>query len=119
MPKPGTLILLEHLGGAVGRVGAHETAFSNRDAQYNVSILAGWTDPADDEKNSAWTRKHGDILKGFATGAGYVNYMTGDESVERVRATYEANFQRLTEIKRKYDPTNFWSGNQNIAPSSK
>jgi len=119
MPKPGTLILLEHLGGAVGRVGAHETAFSNRDAQYNVSILAGWTDPADDEKNSAWTRKHGDVLKGFATGAGYVNYMTGDESAERVRATYEANFQRLTEIKRKYDPTNFWSGNQNIAPSSK
>ena len=42
--------------------------------------------------------------------------MTGDESAERVRATYEANFQRLTAIKKKYDPTNFWSGNQNIAP---
>jgi hypothetical protein len=116
MPKPGTMVLIEHLEGAVGRVGAHDTAFSNRSAKYNVSILAGWRDAADDQKNIAWTRSSGDTLKKFATGAGYVNYMTDDESAARVRATYEANFQRLVEIKQEYDPTNFFSGNQNIAP---
>ena len=116
MPRPGSMVLLEHMGGAVARVGEDATAFSNRRAQYNLSLLAGWPDAADDERNIAWTRSNGDELKKFATGAGYVNYMTGDESKERVRATYEANFQRLVAIKRKYDPDNFFSGNQNIVP---
>ena len=110
------MVLLEHMGGAVARVGEQATAFSNRKAMYNLSLLAGWPDAADDERNIAWTRSNGDALKKFATGAGYVNYMTGDESTERVRATYEANFQRLVAIKRKYDPDNFFSGNQNIVP---
>jgi len=116
LPRPGSMILLEHLGGAVGRVGEHATAFSNRSAKYNASILSSWVDAADDAKNIAWTRKFGDELKNFATGAGYVNYMSADESAERIRATYRANLERLRTVKRKYDPTNFFSGNQNIAP---
>jgi FAD/FMN-containing dehydrogenase len=116
LPRPGTMILLEHLEGAVARVGEHATAFSNRSAKYNVSILGSWVDAADDTKNIAWTRKFGDELKSFATGAGYVNYMSADESAERIRATYQANLERLRSVKRKYDPGNFFSGNQNIAP---
>jgi hypothetical protein len=116
LPPPGSMILVEHLGGAVSRVAEHETAFSNRTAQYNASVLGTWVDPGDDEKNIAWTRGFGDELKKFATGAGYVNYMTDDEGAERIRATYEANLQRLRAVKKKYDPTNFFSGNQNIAP---
>ena len=45
-----------------------------------------------------------------------MNYMAGDESAEAVKSAYEANFQRLVAVKRKYDPDNFFSGNQNIAP---
>ena len=116
MPPPGTLILLEHLGSAVSRVGENETAFANRGAAYNVSVLSSWVDPAADERNIAWTRNFGDELRSFATGGAYVNYMAGDESAENVRGSYEANFQRLVAVKRKYDPTNFFSGNQNIAP---
>jgi FAD/FMN-containing dehydrogenase len=116
LPPPGTMLLLEHLGGAVGRVGATATAFSNREAEYNVSVLSSWVDRSEDEKNIAWTRKFGDELKAFATGGAYVNYMAGDESAANVRAAYEANFQRLVTVKRKYDPNNFFSGNQNIVP---
>ncbi len=112
----GTGMFIEHLGGAIARVGEHETAFSNRNAQFNATVLGSWSDAADDAANIAWTRDAGDQLKAFATGAGYVNYMTGDEGKERVRSTYEANLQRLIEIKRKYDPENFFSSNQNIAP---
>jgi FAD/FMN-containing dehydrogenase len=116
MAGEGTMILLEHLQGAVGRVGEHDTAFSNRSAKYNVSVLGGWTDSKDDAKNIAWTREFSNVLKSHAMGGGYVNYMTDDEGAARIRASYEANFDRLVEIKRKYDPTNFFSGNQNIAP---
>jgi FAD/FMN-containing dehydrogenase len=116
LPPPGTLLLIEHLGGAVGRVGNHETAFANRHANYNMSVFGTWLKPEEDERNIAWVRNFGDELKPFATGGAYVNYMADDEGADNVRAAYEANYQRLVEVKRKYDPTNFFSGNQNIAP---
>ncbi len=116
MRGDGTVILLEHMGGAIRRIGEHETAFSNRHAEYNVSVLTEWQDSAADEANIAWTRAYGDELKAFATGAGYVNYMTGDEGEARVRSTYETNLERLIEVKRKYDPANVFSSNQNIVP---
>lgn len=50
----------KHLGGAVGRVGANDTAFSDRDAQYNASIFGAWTDADDDEPNISWVRTFGD-----------------------------------------------------------
>lgn len=112
----GTLVLMEHMGGAVGRVGATATAFSNRGADYNVSILSRWSDAADDPANIRWTRSFGDAVKAYSTGAGYINYMTEDEGTARVQAAYQANLDRLIEVKRKYDPDNFFNANQNIAP---
>jgi FAD/FMN-containing dehydrogenase len=116
IPPPGTLLLLEPLGGAVSRIGEHETAFANRGAAYNVSVLGSWIDAADDEGYIGWTRMVGDKLRSFSTGGAYVNYMADDSSPEQVKAAYEANFQRLVEVKRKYDPDNFFNANQNIAP---
>jgi FAD/FMN-containing dehydrogenase len=109
-------MLIEHLGGAVGRVGNHDTAFSNRDANYNVSVFGTWIEASDDARNIPWVRKVGDELKQYSTGGAYVNYMADDEGADNVRGAYETNFKRLVDIKRKYDPTNFFSGNQNIAP---
>ena len=116
LPHPMSMIFVENLGGAVGRVGPNDTAFSHRHARYNASIFGMWDDAADDEPNIAWVRNFGDELKAFATGGAYVNYMASDESAADVRGAYEANFERLVAVKRKYDPTNFFSGNQNIAP---
>ena len=116
LPKPGSMLLIEHMGGAVARVGENETAFANRGAAYNVSVLGTWVDATDDAENVPWVRAAGDELREFATGGAYVNYMAGDEGEGNVRAAYEANFRRLVEVKRKYDPENFFSSNQNIAP---
>ncbi|MBT8098164.1 MAG: FAD-binding oxidoreductase [Gammaproteobacteria bacterium] len=115
LPRPGSMMLLEHMGGAVGRVGPTDTAFSNRNAQYNASILSAWLDPSEDAANIAWTRSTGDKLKSFGTGGAYVNYMA-DEGEAAVRAAYEINLERLIKVKRKYDPTNVFSANQNIEP---
>ena len=114
--NPYSVMFFEHLEGAVGRVDPQDTAFSNRDAKYNFTIIASWADPVEDEQYVTWTRSFGDAMKALATGAGYVNYMMDDEGNARIRATYETNFERLVAVKRKYDPTNFFSGNQNIAP---
>ncbi len=114
----GSTLFFEHMQGTVGRVGEQDTAFANRAAKYDFTILSVWEDSGEDDKNIKWTREFGDAMKSLATGAGYVNYMTDDEGAERIRATYEANFERLVAIKRKYDPTNFFSGNQNISPQT-
>ena len=112
----GTSPFFEHMHGAVGRRDEQHTAFSNRAAKYNFTVLSVWKDSGEDDKNIKWTRDFGDAMKPWATGAGYVNYMTDDEGAERIRATYEVNYERLVAIKKKYDPTNFFSGNQNITP---
>jgi len=116
LPPPGSMMLVEHLGGAISRVDEGETAYSHRGAQFNVSILSSWTDAAADDRYSAWTRSFGDELRSFSDGGAYVNYMAGDMSGAEVKAMYDANFGRLRSVKRKYDPDNFFNSNQNIAP---
>lgn len=115
MPHPATMLLIEPMGGAVSRVPDEATAFSNRGADFNVSVLGAWIDPANDAKNVPWARAVGDDFREYSTGGAYVNYMP-DEDAEAVRGAYEANFQRLVAAKRKYDPDNVFSSNQNIAP---
>jgi FAD/FMN-containing dehydrogenase len=116
MPRPGTLLLIEHMGGEINRVGEHETAFANRGARYNVSVLSSWLDPDADEKNIAWTRQFGDELDSFSTGGAYVNYMANSDNPAAVRAAYAANFERLVDVKRKYDPDSFFNSNEIIKP---
>ena len=108
-------IAIEHLGGAVSRVGPQETAFNHRDAQHSLLVLRMWQDPADSEANIAWGRRCFRTAEPFLKGGVYVNYL-GDEGGARVRAAYGANYDRLSAIKKKYDPTNFFHLNQNIKP---
>ncbi len=79
-------------------------------------MLRMWQDPADSDDNIDWARRCYRIAEPFLEGAAYVNYL-GDEGEARVRAAYGANYERLAEIKNKYDPTNFFRLNQNIKPA--
>jgi Berberine and berberine like len=71
--------------------------------------------PANAEKITAWTKDYWATIHPHSLGGGYVNF-TMDEGVDRIKATYRDNYDRLLEIKRKYDPTNFFKVNQNINP---
>jgi FAD/FMN-containing dehydrogenase len=108
-------IAIEHLGGAISRVGARDTAFGHRDAQHSLLVLRMWQDPAESEKNIEWARKCYRAAEPFLEGV-YVNYL-GDEGEGRIRAAYGANYERLRTIKNKYDPTNFFRLNQNVRPA--
>jgi len=110
-------IHIQHLQGAVGRVGEAETAFSHRNAAFVVNIVSKWHSAAESERHIQWTRDLAQAITPFATGGVYVNFL-GDEGDGRVRAAYgPAKYQQLSEIKKKYDPENFFYLNQNIKPA--
>lgn len=120
-PSPGSAVAIEQLGGAVGRIGRHETAFSHREARFNLLIVGIWPDRSENEKNVAWVRDLWEALASHSAGGVYVNYLghESDEGRERVEAAYgPEKYARLVELKRRYDPENLFRLNQNIRPTS-
>ena len=117
-PTPMTLVALWHLGGgAASRVGAEATAFGRRDAPYLLSFDTTWEDPADSEHCFAWTRAAWSDMHRFSDGGLYLNFAGfGEEKEDLVRAGYGPNYDRLVELKTRYDPGNLFRMNQNIRP---
>jgi FAD/FMN-containing dehydrogenase len=105
------------MGGAIRRVSNGDTAFNQRDAEYNFCAWSCWEDPAENERHIAWTRKFSQAMDPYKTGGVYLNYM-GEEGADRVKAAYGDKYDRLVALKSKYDPTNFFRLNQNIKPAS-
>jgi FAD/FMN-containing dehydrogenase len=109
LPGEYTLVFMETLGGAVGRVGNQETAFSNRTARYNLGLSAGWVDRADDDATVAASQAWFERLKPFSDGTVYLNYIDRDEGA-RTRKGFGPNYDRLCEVKAKYDPQGLFVG---------
>ncbi len=115
-PKAPTMNSTMHLypiDGAPHRVSQDSTAFGHRDANWAMVILAGGDDPATDESNTKWVRDYSDAIAPYSQAGGYVNFMSADDS-GRSQANYGANYDRLAEVKRRYDPDNLFHVNQNI-----
>jgi FAD/FMN-containing dehydrogenase len=115
IPDPNSEIAYAQLGGAISQVPQQATAYGHREAQFAMNVHGRWADREKDEACIAWSRDLFKAAAPFATGAVYVNFMTQDEG-ERVRAAYGSNYERLVQLKRKYDPTNLFRMNQNIRP---
>jgi FAD/FMN-containing dehydrogenase len=116
VPSPMTAILLEHFHGAVTRVGPTETAVPHREPGWNLLITSVWTDPAGTEANIGWTRETFAALQPHFADRRWLNYLGDDQADDAVRAAYGPNFERLREVKRRYDPDNVFHLNHNIAP---
>jgi FAD/FMN-containing dehydrogenase len=110
-------VVLEHLHGAVTRIGAKDTAFPHRAEGYNLLVVSQWTAPRDDEVSIQWARQTYGAMEPFAGSGRYVNYLDNDEEGAAVAAAYGPNYPRLRAIKAKYDPDNFFHMNQNIRPA--
>jgi FAD/FMN-containing dehydrogenase len=112
-------ILIEAVHGAATRVPADATPVGFRDAAFNVSALGIWKDASTDEAGVAWARATAALAAPYSLhGGGYLNYMQADEPLERVRAAFgPETFDRLREVKRRYDPGNVLRFNQNVPPA--
>jgi FAD/FMN-containing dehydrogenase len=109
-------IQMRVLGGAVSRVPADATAFGHRDRKLFVNVAAMYADPTEKETHDAWVSALADRM-GDRTAGGYVGFM-GEEPEETIRAAYpNGNWNRLRELKRRYDPDNIFRLNHNIPPA--
>jgi FAD/FMN-containing dehydrogenase len=118
-PTPLTDIVLWHQGGAMSRVDEAATAYGGRDAPFLVTAEVNWTDPAQSDEAIAYGREFWDAMDKYSTGGLYLNFPGfGEEKEELVKAGYGANYERLTELKAKYDPANLFRMNLNITPAS-
>jgi FAD/FMN-containing dehydrogenase len=104
------------INGAAHRVGQSETAFSYRDANFALVVVGVDPDPSNKEAITQWCKDYFDALHPYSAGGAYVNFMM-EEGQERVQASFRDNYDRLSSIKKKYDPSNFFRVNQNIRPA--
>jgi FAD/FMN-containing dehydrogenase len=116
--SPLSAIPIFTLGGAVARVADDATAFTGRNAAHDINIVASWLpDDPESERHKTWARETWEALRPFAQGV-YVNFMS-DEPTSHVRVAYgDRKYARLAALKSKYDPSNVFRFNQNIAPAS-
>ena len=118
--SPSSVVLIQHVHGAASRVSPTETAFALREESYVISMLTAWDggEASQAHRHIAWARACWMALAPCASSGVYVNFL-GNEGEERVRAAYGVNYERLVALKNTYDPTNFFSLNQNIRPTVK
>jgi FAD/FMN-containing dehydrogenase len=117
--SPRSYTIVFQLGGAMARVGEHDTAFGQRSEGHDVNINAVWLpdDPEGDD-HRGWARATFAALESRSAGRAYVNFLA-DEGQDRVRAAYGAErYERLARLKAEYDPGNVLRGNQNVEPAA-
>jgi len=115
-PMPSGVMGFVHHGGAISRVKPTATAFWHRSASHSVMVVGFWDDPAATEANTRWVRNGWRAVEPRTDGF-YVNELAADDDQRRVRATYGDNYERLVSLKKRFDPTNLFRLNANIAPA--
>ncbi|UTV29382.1 FAD-binding oxidoreductase [Photobacterium atrarenae] len=115
LPSDQCEIFIGTIGAQTGRVAPDAMAYSSRDANYVMNVHARWETAAEDEACIGWSRAFFAKSQPFASSGAYINFLTHDEG-DRVAFAYGSTYERLVEIKQKYDPTNLFRMNQNINP---
>jgi FAD/FMN-containing dehydrogenase len=111
---PMAVAQLRVLGGAMARVPADATAFAHRDRRFMAGVGSVYQHAADRPAQDAWADRFAAALRRDGRPGVYVNFL-GDEGPDRVREAYPGlTWDRLVEVKRRWDPDNLFRGNQNI-----
>jgi FAD/FMN-containing dehydrogenase len=115
VPEVSATMHLYPINGACHRVGPSDTAFAYREATYGMVFLAAWNDPAKDAERIQWVRDYYQAMAPYSEPGGYINFMQ-DDDYGKIQVNYRQNYDRLVQVKRKYDPNNLFHINQNITP---
>ena len=94
-----------------------ESAGRRRPSTSAFNVAASWEKPEDDDANIAWARDTWNEMRQFSTGGTYINFLNEEEGDDRIHDAYGKNYERLVEIKTKYDPDNLFRANKNIVPT--
>lgn len=116
LPSGECEVFIGHLGAAVNRVAAGDTAYPHRDVEFVINVHTRWREPDQDSKCIGWARQLFDALTPYATGGVYVNFMPDDEGQRVAPGAYGPNYARLARLKATYDADNLFRLNQNIVP---
>lgn len=109
-------MILFYLHGAGARVPATKTAFSARRAQWDFDAIGQWADGSQSVTHVAWVRDTWSRVESHLKGSVYINHVAADDLPEKVRASFGDNYQRLRQLKGRFDPTNLFRVNANIPP---
>jgi FAD/FMN-containing dehydrogenase len=115
--SPHSAVIFFQIGGALNDLPEEHSPVGNRDARYLLNIQAAWEDEAGDEANLEWARSGWESMREFGTGGNYINFLTEDESPERVAAALGGSIERLRRVKARWDPENVFRTNRNIEPA--
>jgi berberine-like enzyme len=113
-PPPMSAVVVEYFHGAVCRADVSDTAVPHRDPGYNLGIFSEWMDPATTDENIAWAGETYAAISPYSARLRYVNYFDNDDVGDAVRAAYGPNYERLVDVKRRYE--NIFHLNHNIDP---
>lgn len=118
-PSPLSMMVTFLWGGAINKVGSEDTAFTERSAPWMASVDGNWPDPSENDDNVGWVRDTWSEISKFGTGSVYLNFtgISGEGTDVGVDSAHGKNLRRLSEIKAKYDPDNFFRLNNNITPA--
>jgi FAD/FMN-containing dehydrogenase len=117
--SPHSAVVLFPLDGALNRVPAEHSPVGNRDAGAVFAVQASWEGADGDRANIDWVRTAWGDMRRFSTGGTYINFLTEEDGDERIHAAYGRNYDRMVEIKSRWDPRNQFRANKNIAPERK
>ena len=115
LPSPQCEIFIGLIAGASNRIAPDAMAYGHRDAKFVLNVHGRWDEAKDDQKGIGWARDFFKASAPYASAGAYVNFMTAEEG-DRVAAAYGANYDRLVQSKKRYDPDNIFHLNQNVKP---
>jgi FAD/FMN-containing dehydrogenase len=116
VPSPMSMVLFVPISGAASRVPVDATAYPHRGG-CQLGVYGVWQHAAEEAATVTWVREFSRAIQPFAKGAVYVNEMSADEGEDRIRLAYGPNYDRLAQVKAKYDPENFFRLNANVRPA--
>jgi FAD/FMN-containing dehydrogenase len=114
--SPHSAVIVFPLDGALSQLPEDHSPVGNRSTGAVLNVAGSWDDAAEDEAQITWARGAWEDMRSYSTGGTYMNFLTEEEGDDRLRDAFGSNYDRLIDIKSKWDPDNFFSTNKNIVP---